>query len=278
VVAVVLLLAQSVSARAMVYRVSLPSQPDSFVVGTMHSEDTRVTAVLDEIEPLLAQVDIVALELIPDALSTLAITAATLLPGDQQLRSIVGARMFASLADAARERGISVDIVDRMQPWAAALLIGMPAAENGRFLDVEIYLAAQAKGRQTVGLETAAEQLAVFQAMPRSMQFELLDDTIKNAARLPKQLEELTRVYLDGDAARLEQLAGRQFADLSPAARTWLQDKLVHERNQRMLDRLMPLLSQGSVLVAVGAMHLGGDNGLLAGLEQHGYRVRPWLE
>ena len=52
------------------------------------------------------------------------------------------------------------------------------------------------------------------------------------------------------------------------------QQHLVVERNHRMSDRMQVYLRQGEVFIAVGALHLPGEEGLLSLLEQQGFTVR----
>jgi uncharacterized protein YbaP (TraB family) len=49
--------------------------------------------------------------------------------------------------------------------------------------------------------------------------------------------------------------------------------RLVVERNYRMAERIQPQLREGNALIAVGALHLPGEEGLLALLAEEGYRV-----
>jgi uncharacterized protein YbaP (TraB family) len=270
------LFAEAAAARAMIYRAALAGYPDSFLVGTMHSEDPRVIAVLADIRPVLDRVDTVVLELVPDAVALLAVGAATLLPAGERLRHLVDEQQFRAVTQAAAQRGIGMDVIDRMRPWAVALLLGTPDAGSGRFLDQEIYLAASAGSKPVVGLESVVEQIAVFRAMPLQMQLDLLDETVKNTHLLPTQLEQLTDIYLAGDARLLERVAREQFDGMPGPLASWFEDRLLRERNRRMLERLQPLLAEGPVLVAVGAMHLGGESGLLAGLRGLGFEVSRW--
>jgi hypothetical protein len=242
----------------------------------MHSEDPRVTGLIEQFAPLIDRVDTVALELLPDAVTMLAVGAASLLPGDRRLRTIIGAERFAALQAAAARLDIPVEVLDRLQPWAAALTIGMPASDTGRVLDAEIYLHALDRKRRTLGLESAAEQLAVFQGMSAPLQIDLLDQMIKNAERLPTQLEDLTHAFLSGDLTLLERVAYQQYADIPSDMRHWFDDVLLVQRNRRMLERLEPLLREGSVLAAVGALHLGGTDGLIQGLRERGFTLRRW--
>ena len=53
---------------------------------------------------------------------------------------------------------------------------------------------------------------------------------------------------------------------------------MLEQRNARMLARMADLMETQSVLVAVGALHLGGDSGLLIGIERLGYQVERWSQ
>ena len=267
---------QAAAAQGLVFRVTRDGYADSFLVGTMHSEDPRVTGLMDQFVPLIEQVDTVVIELLPDAVTMLAVGAASFLPGDRRLSGIIGADRFAALTAAAARLDIPVEMLDRLRPWAAAVTLGMPAGDTGRVLDAEIYLQALQRKRRTLGLESAAEQLAVFQCMPEQMQIDMLDEMIKNADQLPTQLEDLTSAFLSGDLALLDRFAREQYADKPPDILYWLESELLEERNVRMLTRLEPLLREGPVLVAVGALHLSGASGLVQGLRERGFTLQRW--
>jgi uncharacterized protein YbaP (TraB family) len=237
-----------------------------------------VVALLDELVPLIERVDVVAIEMLPDAATLLAVAAATLLPLDQSLHGLIGADRFDALRAAADRRGVPMGLLNRLKPWAAAVTLGMPATDGGRFLDTEIYLRALAANRRAVGLETAAEQLNAFEGMAPDLQLALLDEVVKNNSDLPTQLELLTGAYLRGDLEGLDRLARKQYQEMPPAVARWFDEVLLDRRNARMLLRLAGLMDAQSVLVAVGALHLGGDGGLLAGLARLGYRIERWSE
>ena len=52
------------------------------------------------------------------------------------------------------------------------------------------------------------------------------------------------------------------------------QRRLIVDRNQRMAERMEPWLKQGGAFIAVGALHLPGEQGLIRLLRQRGYSVR----
>lgn len=54
-----------------------------------------------------------------------------------------------------------------------------------------------------------------------------------------------------------------------------LLDRLLAQRNRRLLEHLLPRLQAGNAFIAVGAGHLGGKHGLLRLLERLGWRLTP---
>ena len=246
-----------------------------YLVGTMHSDDPRVMATIVRIMPLIERVDRLAIEMVPDGLAMLAIGAATLLPAGERLSDRVGPVRSAALREAARARGLPPELVDRLKPWAAAITLGVPALTGDQMLDTAVYLAALERGLGVVGLETANEQIHVFDDMSDALQLQLLDVMIKDAEVLPMQVEALIAAYLSGDVAQIERVARAQYDEVSPALQDWFEKTLVDRRNATMLDRALPLFDDGRVLIAVGAMHLGGARGLIEGLRQSGFEVTP---
>ncbi|WP_170064820.1 TraB/GumN family protein [Neisseria iguanae] len=52
-------------------------------------------------------------------------------------------------------------------------------------------------------------------------------------------------------------------------------DKLLIQRNQTWLPKLIGSLPQNPTLIAVGGAHLFGEHGLIVRLRQAGYQVNP---
>jgi uncharacterized protein YbaP (TraB family) len=50
---------------------------------------------------------------------------------------------------------------------------------------------------------------------------------------------------------------------------------LLVTRNLSMRDKALPSLAEGSAMIAVGALHLPGRQGLVALLREAGYTVTP---
>jgi uncharacterized protein len=81
--------------------------------------------------------------------------------------------------------------------------------------------------------------------------------------------------YLAGDLQALLSQTEEQLQELDPEARRYFMEQGIDARNRRMLAALVPRLASGPVFVAVGALHLAGPSGLIAGLRAAGYELVP---
>src|SRR3546814_13356808 len=75
-------------------------------------------------------------------------------------------------------------------------------------------------------------------------------------------------VYVDGNLALSYALWERRLSHLGPALAQRHTDRLLNDRNRRMVERMVPYMEQRSAFVAVGALHLPGEQGILRPLEQ----------
>jgi len=266
--------ALSAAEQSVLYSFSRPGQPTHYLLGTMHSDDSRVISVLDRVRQPMAEVDQLVLEILPDAGSLVSASLAMLLPADQKLSQLLGQGLYRRVLASMREKGVPELLLERMKPWAVAVTLGTPEL-HGAAMDQVIHQRALAAGKRLVALETAQEQMALFDGLPRPLQIRMLEEVLEQQGGMPAQLESLTRAYLAGDLERLRALSLEYDAAGDEQLAAWFRRQLIEERNHRMLRRLLPVLQQGRSLVAVGALHLPGNEGLVKLLQNAGYSVTP---
>jgi uncharacterized protein YbaP (TraB family) len=126
-----------------------------------------------------------------------------------------------------------------------------------------------------VGLETLEQQLSFLEDMPMSYQLSLLDQALVDYKKVDEIHQQMVDAYLAGDLSVLSELSEKQFTDLDAEIRNYFTDLGITARNHRMADTLVPLLHESQVFVAVGALHLAGDTGLVALLRDRGYELSP---
>jgi uncharacterized protein YbaP (TraB family) len=137
-----------------------------------------------------------------------------------------------------------------------------------------VYL--RAKGR-IVGLETLNEQISTFTRLTSAQQREMLaQDLVQTPAENVADVKELHRLWRVGDADALkawDDTKGQKLAR-SKALAAAVDNRVVYERNRRFVTRMLALAAPNKPLfVAIGALHLGGQRGVLELLRRHGFVV-----
>ena len=190
------------------------------------------------------------------------------------LQENVSPENYALAEEKARDLGIDVRSLSPFKPWFVALtLSSLKLQKLG--LDpnygVDRYLAERAKksGKPIAGLETFEFQIGLFDQLPAKEQELMLRQTLQEMDLLEKGAERIVQAWMKGDSASLEELllaAMREYPDLY--------QKLIVDRNRRWLPQIERMIKQGeNPLIAVGAAHLIGKDGIIELLKQRGYTV-----
>ncbi|WP_459869589.1 TraB/GumN family protein [Endothiovibrio diazotrophicus] len=244
----------------------------SWLFGTLHNDDARVTYLPEPVAAAFARARSLVLEIDPEAARRDAAAAMRFADG-RDLARVADPGLYREASDAMLARGVPREETRALKPWAVALMLSMPRRSSGDFLDRVLYR----KGVSEAGLpfhplETAQEQLALFDTLAREEQLALLRDTVTLLDRLPGLLDRLTRAYLDRDLAAVMALS-KEIEPGDPALAERLDRELITERNFRMTARMIIHLREGGAFVAVGAVHLYGEQGIPSLLAKRGYRV-----
>ena len=179
------------------------------------------------------------------------------------------------LQAAIAKTGLPPAIFDRMETWAAAFtLLGVQFKELGLKGEAgveQVLRDAFGNAGKPIGqLETNVEQLGFFDTLPEAAQRSLLEGAIETGNSASGSFAEMLRSWASGDVDAIARTFNR---DLSASPE--LREALLKRRNanwSRWIERR--LAQPGSVLVAVGAGHLAGQDSVQALLEKEGYRVR----
>lgn len=260
--------------QGMLWQITQPATgKTSYLFGTIHSEDARVTTLAPAVQSAFERSSRYVMEIIPDQASLMAASQAMLLEQSASLRALVGAPLFDKTARILGDMGVPAQAVDRFKPWAAMVIMSMPKAETGQVLDLLLYSAAVQAGKAQAGLESAAEQLSVFDSLPLAEQTVLLEEAVALYPQMPHMLEQMHLAYIARDLAKLVALSD-QYSSMGDARlASKINNALVDQRNQRMAARMDSYLREGGAFVAVGALHLPGEQGLLQLLRKRGYVV-----
>ena len=257
--------------KGILWRIGGTSVQPSYLFGTMHVEDPRVTQLPEQVIRAFDNSDSLTTEALLDVEQILMVGTELLLDDGSTLEDLIGSGLYSEVTEALKTRGLLPQIAALLKPWAIAVLLSQPRAQGGMFLDRRLYELALEQGKQVFGLERLSEQLQIFNRMSVDDQIILLEETLAHIDEIPEMVEKLTQAYLQRDLGLLAELANEQFA-LS-GAHSRLKKDLLTDRNVRMVERMVPRLSEGNAFIAIGALHLSGAAGLLNLLQQQGYTL-----
>lgn len=260
--------------KSLLWRISGKGmQRPSYLFGTMHllcKDDFLWTPAM---ESALAQVEEVCFEMdINDPSLSMQIAMGMIHIDGKKLRDYFTEEEY-TLVERFVTDSLSMNMVMLQQMKPAALLTLFatkvincmdPISYESKILEIALQL------EKTVsGLETAQEQIALFDRMPG-------DSVVKELVSMAKDYQEerfeynkMLRAYKSQDISALY--------DRVAAARESGADMniFLDERNVLWIERMEEKMEQNPVFFAVGAGHLGGENGLISLLRQHGYKVEP---
>lgn len=139
--------------------------------------------------------------------------------------------------------------------------------------DSYFQLIATEKSKKVVGLETIDQQIKVlFGNGSLDRQADILYETIQQKDITLSDMIKLNRLYKSGKLNELVELSKGQGKITDPTNEEYA--KLVDNRNAEWMKKLPGLFEDSPCFVAVGALHLGGEKGLIKQLKKEGYQVK----
>jgi len=265
--------------RGLIWQVEGAGAKPSYVFGTMHSTDARLHALPPEVRAAFDGVEIAAFELDDSLVDQQQMAQSVRLPAGRRLEDILGPELFQSTAEAVAPLGIPPAALQQLKPWTLIGLLGVPREEVLRTaqgqppLDGWLQAEARRRGKAVHGLETVAEQTALFENMTEAEQVVMVTDLVNNYELVEEQYGRLLNTYLAGDAvalmAEIDDLSRTTDVDLAIRFR----QQAIDDRNRLMVERMLPLMARDATFVAVGAAHLPGEAGIVRLLQQGGFAV-----
>lgn len=155
-----------------------------------------------------------------------------------------------------------------MKPLAVAQVIAAQESEVDMIsYDLTIQNIATYFKTPILGLETVAQQMALFDNMDTIAQQRMVMDAIKGGDD-DGVLNELFTIYLKQNVDELYEYVVQSGEALST-------EELLDKRNHNWIPQIEQLIKKKRTFIAVGAGHLGGENGVLRLLEKQGYKLTP---
>ena len=273
--------------KGLLWKLEKAGEKPSWLFGTMHMTDPRVTTLPPAAQKAYDAADTVIIET-TEVLDQQKMMAAILKEPDLMmftdnttLSSLLSPDDAAAVNKALDARGIPPASVARMKPWMLSAMVALPACELARkaggapVLDVKLAEDAKASGKAVEGLETVADQLRAMASLPLAFHMKGLVDTLKLGDKVNDINETMIVLYQRGDTGMFWPLFRSVLPgdEDDPAGYAAFEETMITSRNKVMVDHAGPILAKGNAFMAVGALHLPGYEGLVEDFRGAGYTV-----
>lgn len=253
----------------------------SYLFGTHHFAPDSILNSMPIVDEALKSSECVVGELIidDDPMKMMAAMQSHMMaPADSTLSAVLPQDRYAALDSVfgSLTGGLSLKMFDAMKPsmaqtTLAALMAQKMEGGTGQ-LDTYFQRVARRDSISVAGLETPEFQAEVlFDIVPISKQAESLVEMLDDPDKSLDEVKRLSDAYLRRDGQALWKLSCEAEAETYDGYFEILLDR----RNSAWLEKLPGMMDAGPLFIAVGALHLYGDVGLVEGLRRLGYTVTP---
>jgi uncharacterized protein YbaP (TraB family) len=254
----------------LLYRISGNGlKQDSYIFGTIHTmpkEDFEMPKkVLDAIKSSAT----IALEIELDMSLTEKIELAkmTLLPNGETLKNYMSDSSYVKLKkycmDTLTWKESKFEQYSHMKPFFFSSVVLQEKIGKQKSFEMEFDKLAKKYKKPLIGLETVMYQMETIDRVSIKDQLQFMDD-FSNMS----EFDVMFKLYEKEDINGLYQMISEE-TDMLPEFNHWFLDV----RNANWIPVIEKQISKEATFIAVGAGHLGGTNGVLELLKQHGYTV-----
>lgn len=263
------------------------------LVGTLHLPDPRFASLEERLAPILAGASALLVEAGPDEEAQLKARMGQ--PGSPMfstgptLPERLPEAEWMHLAAELTARGIPPFLGAKMEPWFLSTMLAVSPCQlqelnrGGEGLDARLITSAEAQGIAVRALEPWDTIFRLFGEMTDEEEITGLRVALLQAGQADDMTYTLTELYFQGRIRLIWEIGAELARELAPEVGLSAEDVdaqlaeadelLLVGRNRDWIAPIEAAAAEGPVLVAVGALHLVGRDGVLAMLENRGWAI-----
>lgn len=195
--------------------------------------------------------------------------------GGKTLKDLLPPDDYAFVHEKLEGKGLPTSFMEKLKPMFLSTLVTSDEEEaedvtsaNMTSVEMELYKLSKKRSMESAGLETASYQMAIFDSIPYEVQAQMLVETLRSGEGAGDDYKKMVDLYLAQDIQAMQAMV----ADESFGMEKY-QDLLLNKRNQNWIPVMGRMMNAKPTFFAVGAGHLGGEQGVIALLRKAGYRV-----
>ena len=175
--------------------------------------------------------------------------------------------------------GYGLQPFDQVKPIALTLMLTLAynaevapwmATYKGAMLDMYFQEEGRRQGKNILALETVEAQMRMlYDSETVQEQAKDLLEIVRDRDNILKASQEVTEGWRTEDLDRMATAANGMMDSYGST------EVLLRDRNARWMDILPKAMKKGTQFIAVGALHLTGDDGMIHLLRDKGYTLTP---
>ncbi|MCA6075516.1 TraB/GumN family protein [Fulvivirga sedimenti] len=263
---------------SLLWKITGKDIKDSYLFGTIHLLCQDDFYLPETVKQSLATSEQLVLELDFDDPNMYAdIQKYIMLEDDQSLADMLTEEEMIAFKSFFTERmGMPADNLVKIKPFMLMSMI-MPVVLECPPASYEQTLVGLAKEneQEVIGLETVEEQMDAIDSFSQDEMADMLMEYIVDIDDMKADFGQMVAAYKKQDPELLLEFMNEQVAE---SGMEDFNEIMLVNRNKRWIDRIPAIASEKSTFFAVGAGHLGGEEGVIKLLRKAGYTVTPITE
>ncbi len=244
----------------------------SYLMGTIHILPQSEFELKDKVKSAFDASELLVLELdIDDPALQANIMQHAAMDNGETLDQLLPPLTYEKIDRQLKEvLGVGIQPFNTFKPLLiASFLTAKYVGEQPASFEAALMQMAMDKGMEVQGLETVADQMAVFDKISYTDQVTDLVEMIDDGEKVKGLYKKLLGLYKAEDQKALFEMMGEYFDD--PAQL----EIMINERNTKWIPLIEAKAQEAPTFFGVGAGHLGGEQGVLSLLKKAGYKVTP---
>lgn len=259
------------------------------VAGTYHLSDPRHDANLERLRPYIEDARVLLVEAGPEEEAALkeamAKNPSLMLSDGPTLPEVLSESEWQTLSGALRARGIPPVLASKFEPWYVSMTLALPpcaieAAKHPDGLDKMAMRAAEAAGVPVRSLEPWDTVFGLFAQLSPQEQLAMVRTALPLEDRVEDLAVTLAGRYFSGESRKVWEYMRLQThgmpgttPEAADADFARMEETIVTRRNRAWIPAIEAAAVEGPTVVAVGALHLPGEGGVLELLREEGFRL-----
>jgi len=260
---------------------------DLYLFGSIHAADDtsyplpkKVMDAYESSDYLAVEADIVAFEKDLTAQTKMALNMAY--TDGTTIQDHISAETYTKIKEVLTENKLYNEVYEMYKPalWTSLLdsiIVKKSGLDPEKGIDSFLLKKAKKDEKQILEVESIEFQTDMLLGFSDEIQELMLKGYTKDLDTQVGYLEQLYAIWQSGDAEKIAEFGEEEDDEFTDAEKALYEDynkEMLTDRNIGMADKAEEYLESGKkTFFVVGAMHMVGDDGLVALLEEKGYTV-----